>query len=92
MGHVIIGMDPHRRSATIEVINEPEKVLDQGRFGTDRAGYQTMFKLGRQYPDRIWVVAVLRLGLRVERGCHRAGAFLSGYSAVVIGSGRSSSA
>jgi transposase len=56
MGQVIIGMDPHKRSATIEVINDREKVLAQGRFGTDRAGYQTMLKLGRQHKDRIWAV------------------------------------
>jgi len=56
MGQVIIGMDPHKRSATIEVINDREKVLAQGRFSTDRDGYQTMLKLGRQYKDRIWAV------------------------------------
>jgi hypothetical protein len=56
MGQVIIGMDPHKRSATIEVINDREKVLVQGRFGTDRAGYQMMLKLGRQHKDRIWAV------------------------------------
>ncbi|WP_236648056.1 MULTISPECIES: IS110 family transposase [Micromonospora] len=56
MGQVIIGMDPHKRSATIEIINDREKVLAQGRFGTDRDGYQTMLKLGRQHKDRIWAV------------------------------------
>jgi transposase len=49
-------MDPHKRSATIEVINDREKVLAQGRFSTDRDGYQTMLKLGRQQKDRIWAV------------------------------------
>jgi transposase len=56
MGQVIIGMDPHKRSATIEVINDREKVLAQGRFGTDHAGYQTMLKIGQQHKDRIWAV------------------------------------
>ncbi|GAA4565254.1 IS110 family transposase [Micromonospora coerulea] len=56
MGQVIIGMDPHKRSATIEIINHREKVLAQGRFGTDRDGYQTMLKLGRQHKTRIWAV------------------------------------
>jgi hypothetical protein len=46
-------MDPHKRSATIEIINDREKVLAQGRFGTDRDGYQAMLKLGRQYKHRI---------------------------------------
>ncbi|WP_446220479.1 IS110 family transposase [Micromonospora sp. IBHARD004] len=56
MGQVIIGMDPHKRSATIEIINDREKILAQGRFTTDRDGYQTMLKLGRQHKDRIWAV------------------------------------
>ncbi|MGW4468031.1 IS110 family transposase [Micromonospora sp. NPDC004704] len=56
MGQVIIGMDPHKRSATIEIINHREKVLAQGRFTTDRDGYQTMLNLGRQHKDRIWAV------------------------------------
>jgi transposase len=56
MARVIIGMDPHKRSATIEVINDREKVLAQGRFGTDTDGYQTMLGLGRQYKDRLWAV------------------------------------
>ena len=56
MGQVIIGMDPHKRSATIEVISDREKVLAQGRFATDHDGYQTMLKLGRQHKDRIWAV------------------------------------
>ncbi|MDG6110074.1 hypothetical protein [Dactylosporangium aurantiacum] len=42
MARVVIGMDPHKRSATIEIINGRERVLAQGRFGTDRGGYATM--------------------------------------------------
>ncbi len=38
MARVIIGIDPHKRSATIEIIDDREKVLTQGRFGTDRDG------------------------------------------------------
>jgi transposase len=56
MRRVVIGMDPHKRSATIEVIDEREKVLAQGRFGTDSEGYQTMLKLGRTYRQRVWAV------------------------------------
>jgi len=40
MGRVVIGMDPHKRSATIEVIDERERVLAKGRFGTEVDGYQ----------------------------------------------------
>src|SRR6059058_5222262 len=56
MGRVVIGMDPHKRSATIEVIDEREHVLAQGRYGTDTDGYQRMLLAGRQYPDRVWAV------------------------------------
>ena len=41
-GNVVIGMDPHKRSATIAVMDEHETVLDGGRFGTDAAGYRAM--------------------------------------------------
>ena len=52
LGRVVIGMDPHKRSATIEVIDERERVLDTGRFGTDHDGYRQMLVRGRRYPDR----------------------------------------
>jgi hypothetical protein len=56
LGRVMIGMDPHKRSATIEVIDERERVLDGGRFGTDQSGYQQMLLRGRQHPERIWLL------------------------------------
>jgi transposase len=56
VARVIIGMDPHKRSATIEIIDDREKVLTQGRFGTDREGYRAMLAVGRKYPDRVWAI------------------------------------
>ena len=56
MGRVVIGTDPHKRSATIEVIDEREQVLAQGRYGTDTDGYARMLAAGRQFPDRVWAV------------------------------------
>ena len=56
MVEVIIGVDPHKRSATIEIINAREKTVGQGRFGTDRDGYQAMLAAGRKYKDRRWAV------------------------------------
>ena len=38
MGAVVIGMDPHKRSATIEVMAADEAVLGGGRYGTDAGG------------------------------------------------------
>jgi transposase len=56
VGRVIIGMDPHKRSATIEVLDEQERVLTVGRFGTDRQGYRQLLAAGRQWPQRLWAV------------------------------------
>jgi transposase len=56
VGRVVIGMDPHKRSATIEIIDERERVLGGGRFGTDRDGYRDMLATGRRYPDRVWAI------------------------------------
>ena len=44
---VFIGVDPHKLSATIEVVDDREAVLAKGRFGTDRAGYAAMRKARR---------------------------------------------
>src|SRR5256885_7390451 len=56
MARVIIGMDPHKRSATIEIINDRAQVLGQGRFGTDRDGYRAMLAAGRAHPGRVWAI------------------------------------
>ena len=67
MGRVVIGMDPHKRSATIEVIDEQERVLAQGRYATDTDGYRLMLAAGRAFPARIWAVE----GLCRDRPAHR---------------------
>ena len=53
---VIIGMDPHKSSATIEVVDERAVVLSKGRFGTDRAGLCALLAAGRAIDDRVWAV------------------------------------
>jgi transposase len=53
---VIIGMDPHKRSATVEVIDDRARVLAVGRYGTDKAGYVQMLAAGRRFDDRVWAV------------------------------------
>jgi hypothetical protein len=60
---VIIGMDPHKRSATIEVVNQQAAVLAAGRFGTDKSGYAQMLAAGRTFADRAWAAG----------GCHGTG-------------------
>jgi transposase len=56
VGRVIIGVDPHKLSATIEVLDDRERVLAQARFGTDRGGYRQMLTAARRWPERIWAV------------------------------------
>jgi transposase len=53
---VIIGMDPHKRSATIEVVDERGRIIEGGRSGTDKTGYVEMLDAGRRHPDRVWAV------------------------------------
>ncbi|WP_459976045.1 IS110 family RNA-guided transposase [Nocardioides pyridinolyticus] len=53
-------MDPHKRSATIEVITGDETVLGGGRFGTDDSGFAAMVGyVNAIAPDsdrRVWAV------------------------------------
>jgi transposase len=56
MEQVIIGVDPHKLSATIEVVDQYEKLLGAGRFTTDRAGYTAMRTYAKTWPDRVWAI------------------------------------
>jgi transposase len=56
MTNVFIGVDPHKLSATIEVIDDHESVLATGRFSTDKAGYAAMRKTVSGWPERVWAV------------------------------------
>jgi transposase len=49
-------MDPHKRSATIEVMSADEVVRGGGRFATDRDGYTAMLRYGSQWPSRVWAI------------------------------------
>jgi transposase len=53
---VVIGMDPHKRSATIEAMGPDERVLGGGRFGTDPAGFAAVLACAAAWPERVWAV------------------------------------
>ncbi|WP_063006589.1 IS110 family transposase [Nocardia salmonicida] len=53
---VIIGMDPHKRSATIEAIDPTGHVLATGRYATDTVGYAEMLTAAKRFDDRIWAI------------------------------------
>jgi transposase len=53
---VIIGVDPHKMSVTIEVVDTHEQLLGTGRFATDQAGYAALQRYVKQWPQRTWAV------------------------------------
>ncbi len=53
---VIIGMDPHKRSATIEIIAPDAKILATGGYGTDTAGYGEMLYAAQRFSQRVWAI------------------------------------
>ena len=53
---VVIGMDPHKRSVTIEVMTADETVLGGGRYATDEAGFAAMRRYVSQFSDRVWAI------------------------------------
>ncbi len=57
MGRVIVGSDPHKKSVTIEVVDDHGKVLATGRFGTDNRQYKAMLDyVRRQWPHHRWAI------------------------------------
>lgn len=53
---VIIGVDPHKLSATIEVVNRRGLLVGSGRFTTDKSGYREMRRYVAVWPTRLWAV------------------------------------
>jgi transposase len=53
---VVIGMDPHKRSVTIEVMAGDETVLGGGRFATTAEGYRAMRAYVTAWPERVWAI------------------------------------
>lgn len=56
MEQVVIGVDPHKLSATIEVVDSHERLLGAGRFSTDRSGFAAMRAYVKAWPERVWAV------------------------------------
>jgi len=53
---VVVGMDPHKRSVTIEVMDADEQVLGGGRFGTDVSGFGSMLEYVGRWVNRVWAI------------------------------------
>ena len=53
---VVIGMDPHKRSVTIEVMTADEEVVGGGRFDTTVEGFDAMLAHVAAWQERVWAV------------------------------------
>jgi hypothetical protein len=53
---VVVGMDPRKRSVTIEVMAGDETVLGGGRFATTVEGYRAMRAYVAGWHDRVWAI------------------------------------
>jgi len=56
MDVVMIGVDPHKRSVTIEARDAREVLRATGWFPTTTTGYRAMLRYCRQWPRRTWAV------------------------------------
>jgi transposase len=56
MDVVVIGMDPHKRSVTVEARDTREVLRATGRFPTTTVGYRAMLQVAKQWPRRVWAV------------------------------------
>lgn len=53
---VIIGMDPHKASNTIAVLDSAENLLTRRRFENSDDGFGEMLAAVAGYPERVWAV------------------------------------
>ena len=56
MDRVVIGMDPHKRSVTINARDNREVLRATGTFSSDIGSHRGMLRLARQWPHRVWAV------------------------------------
>lgn len=56
MPKVIIGVDPHKRSNTVLVLDTSETVLAAQRFNNDRDGHRELKTFARAWKSRTWAV------------------------------------
>ena len=56
MERVVIGVDPHKASVTIEARDTREILRARGRFDTTTVGYRSLVRFARQWPQWLWAV------------------------------------
>src|SRR6266849_3515169 len=55
MERVVIGLDPHKRSVSVEARDEREVLRATGRFGMDAGNHRAMLRMAK-WPRRVWAV------------------------------------
>lgn len=53
---VVIGMDPHKRTVTVEVMTLDETIVGHARFTTDGVGFAAMVEYAQQWPAHTWAI------------------------------------
>ena len=56
MNEFVVGLDPHKLSNTIAVLDRDENVLARRRFDNTVDGLPAMLDAVGEYPDRLWAV------------------------------------
>ncbi len=56
LNEVVIGLDPHKVSNTIVVLERDETLLTRRRFVHDDDGFVAMFEAVAEFPKRVWAV------------------------------------
>ena len=56
MNEIIIGLDPHKLSNTIAVLDRDENVLGRRQCDNDAGGLTALLDAVVDYPDRVWAV------------------------------------
>ena len=56
LNEVVIGLDPHKVSNTIVVLERDETLLTRRRFVHDDDGFVAMFAAVAEFPKRVWAV------------------------------------
>src|SRR3712207_1200948 len=53
---VLIGVDPHKSTNAVAVIDEHGELLERAEFSADRQGLRALERWARRFPERRWAV------------------------------------
>jgi hypothetical protein len=53
---VLIGVDPHKATNALAVIDEHGELLERAEFSADRQGLRALERWARRFPERRWAV------------------------------------